>query len=1039
MYQHVTLKHKDVRPKTNPYIDKKCKCGHINQIPTDHSNKSPTDGNFFNIQCDKCDHVFFKCGLCCIIRGDRKNILKHINKEHAKKPLVNTSDLEQDGTSYLDQNEMDMGVDFGLPSCEDYECYQESNHLNQPVYPATLDPTTTPIITLEDFKEMFSNPTSALFFWQQYFHNSGDGGRMGGVGRTFLCNSKTNSKEGRYTETDMSKYANKNETEYMFHLTGLLHRLTDTERDELCVSNRYMLLGMREHSANNETPSMDTVQVPTSLQDIHMYFLDNRNSMLRSLPMSKVCIFFKHSYISFDELIDHIMAHGVDLDFFDPDNPNQKGLNGTTAMREMYERLKNDQSYTIHTKIGYLLLWSDAFKVSYVRSKDNSIWIATVTLCPPQTSAKISKFHTYIVAMGLKKWSVSRRKIMNMLMQLAKRVEKGKWRWDGKANKKVHTMFGVLAWNGDRPERMEICGLRDGKEGNCFGHSMVINRNKFPSCKACKKKRKIWIHNWSQNPNTIPSSYIHSCRECQDFRLQGTTQVFQSPLPAGYPTGVHENSPKLPELRDQNAKYLFPFKQEFHLLKAAVMATYFNVITAYWKITYHRDTKQPQCKSAEIYLAKIGLNQQVIDDLMEEIFRKGRVNNHGVTRRELHNIESIPEVWSSSLSLSGFMISPMHLIFLGVVKSIVGVFRSCCLHFKKSKAFLRKVEPLMLNISDYKLKSWRLEIFNYGSSTAYTTGWLCDNCVAFSRIMPVTFTVLFNGIVEKSNEKYSQSLVEALSATIISLFVLIYQVMSPDDISPAVIHQHVKVFLSCCHQLELSREDWVKEKEHFWVKKPNFVTLLRLADQIQHYGPVRFANELNTEREIQFIKPIMTNLRQTQSYVKLKLEKMQQTEVLDILCAKTKENPENKEDWFMLESRVRGNGFIIYRDYKTITDKMKSKESIVACRRKNSDQMYVAYGTRKQIHLVALDVNRNHAGEHHLALYYSRIELRQVTIQNIPSFDTFITAFPNTCLVIPLLDGKRNKNNVWTVICSSWKIKKRSGEFKLPTLPNFAL
>ena len=263
--------------------------------------------------------------------------------------------------------------------------------------------------------------------------------------------------------------------------------------------------------------------------------------------------------------------------------------------------------------------------------------------------------------------------------------------------------------------------------------------------------------------------------------------------------------------------------------------------------------------------------------------------------------------------------------------------------------------------------------------------------------------------------------------------------MSPDDISPAVIHQHVKVFLSCCHQLELSREDWVKEKEHFWVKKPNFVTLLRLADQIKHYGPVRFANELNTEREIQFIKPIMTNLRQTQSYVKLKLEKMQQTEVLDILCAKTKENPENKEDWFMLESCVRGNGFIIYRDYKTITDKMKSKESIVSCRRKNSDQMYVAYGTRKQIHLVALDVNRNHAGEHHLALYYSRIELREVTIQNTPSFDTFITAFPNTCLVIPLLDGKRNKNNVWTVICSSWKIKKRSGEFKLPTLPNFAL
>ena len=94
--------------------------------------------------------------------------------------------------------------------------------------------------------------------------------------------------------------------------------------------------------------------------------------------------------------------------------------------------------------------------------------------------------------MGNKSWVDGRKAVLNKLFTEISVVRKGKWRYNGFTKTKDFVAMDVLAYNADRPERMDIIGTRDkGLIDNVFGYSMTVNRDKFPSCKQCKKKRQL--------------------------------------------------------------------------------------------------------------------------------------------------------------------------------------------------------------------------------------------------------------------------------------------------------------------------------------------------------------------------------------------------------------------------------------------------------------------------------------------------------------------------------------------------------------------
>ena len=58
-------------------------------------------------------------------------------------------------------------------------------------------------------------------------------------------------------------------------------------------------------------------------------------------------------------------------------------------MEEVEQRMKDagvDEKKRKQTKIGWMIFWSDSFLNSFIKQKDNSVWVLTVTICPPENT-----------------------------------------------------------------------------------------------------------------------------------------------------------------------------------------------------------------------------------------------------------------------------------------------------------------------------------------------------------------------------------------------------------------------------------------------------------------------------------------------------------------------------------------------------------------------------------------------------------------------------------------------------------------------------
>ena len=125
-----------------------------------------------------------------------------------------------------------------------------------------------------------------------------------------------------------------------------------------------------------------------------------------------------------------------------------------------------------------------------------------------------------------------------------------------------------------------------------------------------------------------------------------------------------------------------------------------------------------------------------------------------------------------------------------------------------------------------------------------------------------------------------------------SMHVMICILTSRTDPKAAEIDSHIKVFLSCCHRF--SRSHYDKIQVPFWASPGNFLTLLCIAAQRYHHGPMRWYWEGTSEIVIQQLKKFLISMRKTTEYFSTKLVLMHKTAVLDWL-SKHFVDPEKNE------------------------------------------------------------------------------------------------------------------------------------------------
>ena len=176
--------------------------------------------------------------------------------------------------------------------------------------------------------------------------------------------------------------------------------------------------------------------------------------------------------------------------------------------------------------------------------------------------------------------------------------------------------------------------------------------------------------------------------------------------------------------------------------------------------------------------------------------------------------------------------------------------RKFATYLKVCTPFVRRVEPFMKEVKDLQLSFCCLEIFMGNDSGKLTAGWLCDHCVAFSRVMLVYFAPLFHKYTMQEREPNYIQQERACKALLISFYVMISLIMSPLDVDPSVIKEHIKVFMTCADVFHQYSGEVMKR--NFW-KEKQFFSLFMLAGQIELYGPVRYCNDMICERQIQSV------------------------------------------------------------------------------------------------------------------------------------------------------------------------------------------
>ena len=152
---------------------------------------------------------------------------------------------------------------------------------------------------------------------------------------------------------------------------------------------------------------------------------------------------------------------------------------------------------------------------------------------------------------------------------------------------------------------------------------------------------------------------------------------------------------------------------------------------------------------------------------------------------------------------------------------------------------------------------------------------------------------------------------------------LVYHIMSPFKNNTTTIENYIKVLLQSVHHFEEYSNIFATNAPFMWYSRGNFLSLLNLPDQIKQFGSIRLYWEGSCERHIQYVKPLMTNMRNTPTYLAKQFHTLQQTNMIDHMM-----DVVSNDDQYV-HKYARYNNMKIYSDVATICEIIKEAEVFI--------------------------------------------------------------------------------------------------------------
>ena len=311
-----------------------------------------------------------------------------------------------------------------------------------------------------------------------------------------------------------------------------------------------------------------------------------------------------------------------------------------------------------------------------------------------------------------------------------------------------------------------------------------------------------------------------------------------------------------------------------------------------------------------------------------------------------------PPLWNGISELNQHIDTPMHLLFQGIVKSVIEFTFEWIKMHNKLKPFGLFVDPIILNIKQLQCDFCRVETFSNGGDIN-TAGWIGESFLGCSRCLCYIFSYIDRFISnEFLREKKS---FEFLHQT---CFAMISRLMAFEHLDISEIDDAIKLFLSAIDLCEKFTFVDASQGSMFWSKRSNFLCLLNLPDQIKNFGRLRNYWEGSRERIIQQIKPFMKRNRETSSFLQIQLEKAQKIQFLSSI--------QNSFDLSNKSSNKyeRYQSYVIYSSLENLKNSIHAGKPL-GCIQVQNEEIAGTYfilrtrgGTLELVRLIWDDVNK---------------------------------------------------------------------------------
>ena len=293
----------------------------------------------------------------------------------------------------------------------------------------------------------------------------------------------------------------------------------------------------------------------------------------------------------------------------------------------------------------------------------------------------------------------------------------------------------------------------------------------------------------------------------------------------------------------------------------------YNKLTKAMKYAMYNHLQNDWSKQETIaYLKLICIKEDQIQESISFAKQKLLTNTDIET---IINDMPIPPVWNSCVMLDQFIDTPMHLLFEGIVKSVIDLITQFMKFHKKWNKFAKITNQYLEHVHYMRLEYCKCEMFT-NEDDYKPGGWLAETYLGFSRII-VILIIRMDDYVEKNALAFKH-----IKLLICSMSALLSRLMTNDPIPVETIDEYIKLFLGICHYFEgtigyPTNNQGIKSSP-FWYNKGNFVSLLNLPKQISIFGPVRLHWEGIRERFIQTVKPLLINSRSNGSFFTSKMK-----------------------------------------------------------------------------------------------------------------------------------------------------------------------